>query len=82
MSIEITLKQAQALVEYFGGETEQTLTLVEGDESFHSGKGLYVHDEYPEHGCLFLGKEVGGKQAPAELEQEQQLTKFVKEIEE
>jgi len=53
--IEITLPQTQALVEVFGGDKELVLTLCEGDEKFHSGPGLYVYDEYTEHGCIFLG---------------------------
>ncbi len=54
--MEINLKQAIALVDYFGDDDEDViLSLVVGDDKFHSGKGLYVHDEYPEHGFLFLG---------------------------
>ncbi len=54
--MDITLEQAKALVEYFGEDEELVLSLVEGNEKFHSGKGLYAHDEYPEHGFFFLGK--------------------------
>lgn len=54
--MDITLSQARELVKFFGGDEDAVFTIVEGNESFHSGKGLYVHDEYPEHGCHFLGK--------------------------
>lgn len=54
--MDINLKQAEALIEAFGGDEDVVLTLVEGDEHFHSGPGLYVNDEYQEHGCIFLGK--------------------------
>lgn len=56
MSIEITLAQAEGLVEVFGGDKDLELSVVRGDENFHSGAGLYAHDDYPEHGFFFLGK--------------------------
>lgn len=52
--MEITLKQAQALVEAFGGDEESTITVVSGNG--HSGKGLYVcATDYPEEGSAFIG---------------------------
>lgn len=54
--MDITLKQAKELVEQFGGDEELILTLTAGDDTFHSGKGLYADDGYPEHGYFFLGK--------------------------
>lgn len=53
--MDITLKQAEALVGFFGGDNETVLSLIKGDDSFHAGEGLYVYKEYPEHGCIFLG---------------------------
>ena len=53
--MDIKLKQAQALVGAFGGDEDLELTLVIGDDAFSEGKGLYVHDEYTEHGSIFLG---------------------------
>jgi len=61
MSIEINLRQATELVECFGGDEEGTLTVIKGDEAFHSGPGLYAHDEYTEHGCAFLGRANDGR---------------------
>lgn len=52
--MEINLEQAKTLVDCFGGDEEIILTIVNGDENFHSGPGLYVRDEYPEHGYIFL----------------------------
>lgn len=54
--MEFTLKQAQALVEFFGGDEECTMTVTVGGTEAHSGPGLYVHcTEYPEEGSMFLG---------------------------
>lgn len=51
-----TLEQAQALVDFFGGDTESTMTVVIGDCDAHSGQGLYVYcTDYPEEGSFFLG---------------------------
>lgn len=53
--MEFTLKQAQALVEAFGGDDESTMTVVAGDG--YDGKGLYAcAADYPEDGSFFLGK--------------------------
>lgn len=57
--LEITLKQAESLVEWFGGDEDLVLTLVEGDETFHFGKGLYARNDYAEHGFYFLGDSDG-----------------------
>lgn len=56
--MDITLKQAKRLVESFGDDDDDAavLSLVEGDDEFHSGPGLYVRDQYDEHGCVFLGE--------------------------
>jgi hypothetical protein len=60
--MEFTLKQAQDLVELFGGSDpdypEETITVVEvdSDEPSHSGPGLYAyHTEYPDEGAIILG---------------------------
>ena len=54
--MEITLSQAKKLVECFGGDEDSSFFLEQGNEEFHSGPGLYAHDEYPEHGYTFLGE--------------------------
>lgn len=57
--MEFTLKQAQALVEAFGGDEESimTVTEVKDGQKSHSGPGLYAHcTDYPEEGSIFLGK--------------------------
>lgn len=52
--MEFTLKQAQALVDVFGGDEESTMTVIFGEG--HSGKGIYVcATDYPEDGSIFLG---------------------------
>ncbi len=63
MNMDITLRQAQELVKCFGGDEDLVLTVVRskshplcGGWTSHSGEGLYAHDEYPEHGYMFLGK--------------------------
>lgn len=54
MAIQINLKQAKKLVECFGGE-DSIMTVIEGDENYHSGPGLYGYfTDYPEEGCIFL----------------------------
>lgn len=55
--IEINLMQAKNLVEAFSDENDLVLMLTHGDDTFHSGPGLYVRDEYPDHGLIFLGKD-------------------------
>lgn len=51
--MQFGLKQAQDLLEMFGGE-EATIVVEYGDG--HSGPGLYAyHEEYPEEGSVFLG---------------------------
>lgn len=55
--MEFTLKQAQTLVEAFGGDEESTMTVTMGDATAHSGPGLYAGStDYPEEGSFFLGK--------------------------
>ena len=56
MSIDINLKQTKELVDVFGEDEDVILSLTLGDDKFHSGPGLYVCDEYPEHGFIFLGR--------------------------
>jgi len=58
--MDFTLKQAQALVEAFGGDEESNMTVVEvkDGQASHSGPGLYVHcTDYPEEGSTFLGND-------------------------
>ena len=56
MSVEIDFKQATELFKMYGNEA-CSLTLIEGDKSYHSGEGLYVFStDYPEEGLVFLGK--------------------------
>lgn len=52
--MKINLEQAQCLVDNFGGDEDVEFEL--HDSNGHSGPGLYITDEYPEHGCIFLGK--------------------------
>jgi len=54
--IEINLSQAKELADAFGGDDELMFTLVNGDEEFHLGPGMYGRDDYWEYGCVFLGK--------------------------
>ena len=56
MSITINLEQAQKILEIFGGEDAE-VTIIEGDEKYHSGKGLYAYfTELPEEGAFYLGE--------------------------
>lgn len=58
MSITFTHAQAEALLECFGGDEEATITVIEGDETSHSGPGLYAYSsEYPDEGLIFLPEE-------------------------
>lgn len=53
-SVEIDLRIAQEVLEYFGGE-EANVTLSYGQEG-HSGEGFYIGcTEYPEEGAVYLG---------------------------
>ena len=55
--MEFNLKQALALVAFFGDE-ESEITVVEvgSDEPSHSGPGLYAYfTEYPDEGATLLG---------------------------
>lgn len=55
MGLNINLKQAQELVEFFGGDENCEMYVEFGDG--HSGKGLYACcSDYPEEGSVFLGK--------------------------
>lgn len=54
--MEFTLKQAQDLVESFGGDEETTMTVKAPDKG-HSGPGLYVFaTDYPDEGSMLLGE--------------------------
>lgn len=56
--MRFTLKQAQDLVAFFGGDVETEITVVEvgSDEPSHSGPGLYAYfSEYPDEGAMLLG---------------------------
>lgn len=56
--MEFSLKQAQALVDTFGGDEETRMTVEDGDGKGHSGDGLYAWpSEYPDEGSVFLGEE-------------------------
>lgn len=54
--MNITYSQVQALTEAMGGDKDAVFTLIEGDELFHSGEGLYaaIYD-LEEEGMYFLG---------------------------
>jgi len=55
--MDFTYKQAKALLEFFGGDEETEVTVVEVKEGelSHSGPGLYVYyTEYPEDGSFLL----------------------------
>lgn len=54
MSIDFTLKQAQALVDSFGGD-EETVMTVQESETGHSGPGLYAFcEDVKDEGAIFL----------------------------
>jgi hypothetical protein len=56
MSLTFKLKQAKLLVEFFGEDEETEITVVEGDETAHSGYGLYAYySDYPDEGTFYLG---------------------------
>lgn len=55
--IEITLKEAEALVEMFGGDPE-TVIVIEHLEDGHSGEGLYAYcDGYQDEGYVYIGND-------------------------
>jgi len=55
--IELALKEAKAIVDFFGGDEEGTVTVIRGDENYHSGPGLYaLCTDYPEEGCVLLSE--------------------------
>lgn len=58
MFIDINYEQARELLSLFPDDRrELCYTLCEGDETFHSGPGLYAYvSDYPDEGCFFLGK--------------------------
>ena len=56
--MDFNYEEAQDLFNYFGGDEEAGITVVEltGNEG-HSGPGMYAYStEYPEEGCILLGK--------------------------
>lgn len=56
MWMKFTLKEAQELVDFFGGEDAEVM--VKYFEKGHSGDGIYAYfDEYPEEGSIKLSKE-------------------------
>jgi hypothetical protein len=58
MMIYVTLKQAQQIVEAFGGDNESVAVLTRGAPTSHSGEGLYLGwKDYPEEGSEYLGEE-------------------------
>lgn len=56
--MDFTYQEAKDLLEFFGGDPQTEVTVVEvaeGDPS-HSGPGLYaLYTEYPDEGTLLLG---------------------------
>ena len=49
------LQQAKELLDFFGGEDGEVVVL-EGDDSHHSGPGLYAYfTACPDEGAIFLG---------------------------
>ncbi len=54
--MRINLEQARELVEAFGGDEDMEFELHDADEFWHSGPGLYLTDDYSEHGAIFLGE--------------------------
>lgn len=56
--MEIDLKIAQGILDYFGGEDARVS--VEYWKEGHSGEGYYVYStEYPEDGAVYLGMTEG-----------------------
>lgn len=62
MSINITLKQAEAIVDSFGGDggpEDDPIVHVIAVTTGHSGPGLYLWSkDYPDEGSDFLGEEI------------------------
>lgn len=59
MSINLTLKQANKIVESFGGDDQVIMNLmISKNNEGHSGQGIYIGiTEYPEEGSLYIGEE-------------------------
>lgn len=55
MSIELNLQQVKQLLQMFDEDDDSTVTIFQSEGELHSGPGLYVHNEYPEDGYIFLG---------------------------
>ncbi len=53
-----TYHEAKDLLEFFGGDTDTEISVIEvkADDPNHSGPGLYAYySEYPEEGTMLLG---------------------------
>lgn len=65
----ITLRQAQKLLAFFGGEDCEVVLTEQSQDGAGGSPGLYAHcADYPEEGCKYLGPtEVDGEIAGADF---------------
>jgi hypothetical protein len=62
--IQLTPYQLKEVIECFGGEDDDPLVLLMGDERCHSGPGLYgYYEELPEDGVMFFGVDEAAQNA-------------------
>lgn len=62
--IQLTPYQLKGVIECFGGEDDDPLVLLMGDERCHSGPGLYgYYQELPEEGVMFFGVDEAAQDA-------------------
>jgi len=55
--MDFTFEQAKALLAAFENDPETIITVIEGDETSHSGPGLYAaYEACTDEGSIFLGR--------------------------